>query len=161
MVEWDGIWPGWSIGQHTVINKMQLMLQWSWIIPRPTNPKTPIWKHFSASYYGIIFIAYFLAFTPKTQNSPKITQKLPKILKKCQNFPKFVKIAQKCKSYQNYQKIIKNCSNDQNCQMSSKLSNDVKILQNCQQFLSAFSKLASYFGKLILSNFSESIFKTS
>ena len=41
---------------------------------------------------GIISIAYFLAFTPKTQKSPKITQKLPRILKKCQNFPKFVKI---------------------------------------------------------------------
>ena len=64
---------------------------------------------------GIIFIAYFLAFTPKTQNSPKITQKLPKNIEKMSNLPK------KCKSYQKFQK---------NCQKLlkwSKLSNVVKI----------------------------------
>ena len=146
MVEWDGIWPGWSIGQHTVINKMQLMQQFSWIIPDQQNQKLPIWKHFSASYYGIIFIAYFLAFTPKTQNSPKITQKLPNILKNfkiSQNLSKLSKLPNKCQSYQNYQKDCQKCWNGQNCQMSSKLSNVVNKLQNCQKFLSAFSKIAS------------------
>ena len=157
MVEWDGIWPGWSIGQPTVIKKMQLMQQLSWIIPRPTKAKNKIWKHFSASYYSIIFIAYFLAFTPKTQKSPKITQKLPRISKKCQNFPKFVKIvkiAQKnVKVIKITKKNVKNCWNVQYCQMPSKLSNVVNKLQNCQKFLSAFSKLANYFGKSILSIF--------
>ena len=148
MVEWDRIWPGWSIGQHTVMNKMQLMQQLSLIILRPTKP--------NMETLGIIFIAYFLAFTPKTQNSPKITQKLPNILKNVkisQNLSKLAKLPNKCQSYQNYQKDCQKCWNGQNCQMSSKLSNVVNKLQNCQKFLSAFSKLARYFGKLILSNF--------
>ena len=64
------------------------------------NPKTDKTQKYqygniSLPANGIIFIAYFLAFTPKAQNSPKITQKLPNILKKFQNFLKFVKIAQK------------------------------------------------------------------
>ena len=125
------------------------------------NPKTDKTQKYqygnmSQPADGIIFIAYFLAFTPKTQNSPKITQKLPNILKNVkisQNLSKLSKLPNKCQSYQNYQKDCQKCWNGQNCQMSSKLSNVVNKLQNCQKFLSAFSKLASYFGKLILSNF--------
>ena len=149
MVEWDGIWPGWSKGQHRVINKMQLMQQLSWIIPRPTKPKNTNMETFLCQL--LWHYIYSLLSCVHSQNlvlkSPKNCQRYWKISQNLSILPKNVKVIKITK------KIVKKCWNGQNCQMSSKLSNVVKKLQNLQKILSALSKLASYFGKLILSNF--------